>query len=751
MIKGKLSKKIWLSIVAIFLLLGLTACLGNDATIKPDTSDFYFEFGKKMNLPDTTVFNSAGEPVAYDSVCIAMTAPDGSDIDISSGFVTPMQVGTYVLTYESASQNTKAEINVECKDTIAPTLNMIVPEAYLIKETYEDTEHTVFTLPIISADDLAGIDIDRTVVTIVVGDTEIALNGDKFMIPTEGKLVFTVTVYDMNGLCTTITRESIATAPEHFEEFCLSSFATESYLAKLCGGWLASWYSVSVLESDTDPAGNTMEGVLKITYDVSDSEAGACIHLARPVKREDIGTIKVTLRVENGSIAAGNMNAVFYPARWQNGYWATSNLPILNDGNYAVYSLPSRLLDKMTGEDGYIRELQIETFGNKSVARSLYIADISYTPAEAGSGDPSVPSEPGETTVLEFNELGAGGNNAQFINVNVTNSLPDYTILTDDCNEETHILIDGVAWTSGAEIKTGGPKTLVFKGMNASAGTTMTILKGFSVTFGNITCVTEREYVYQWNGTVWVLQATTEPSEPGETGVFEITEIGNGSNNALFFNLNVTNGLPDYTIITDKCNEETHVLIDDTAWTNGAEIKTAGSKTIVFKGINASAGTKMTILKGFSVTFGDETYVTDREYVYLWDGAVWTLQETTKPSEPGKTSALEIIELGVGSNNAQFFNVNVANNLPDFTILTDKCNEETHVLIGGEAWTSGAEIKTGGPKTLVFKGMNASVGTKLTILEGFSVTFGDKTYVTEQEYIYQWDGTAWVLQETAEA
>ena len=347
--------------------------------------------------------------------------------------------------------------------------------------------------------------------------------------------------------------------------------------------------------------------------------------------------------------------------------------------------------------------------------------------------------------VLEITELGAGGSNAQFFNVNVANGLPDFTILTDKCNEETHILIDGVAWTSGAEIKTGGPKTLVFKGMNASVGTTMTILKGFTVTFGDVTCVTEREYVYQWNGTVWALQEANEPSEPSKTDVFEITELGNGSSNAQFFNVSVTNNLPDFTIITDKCNEETHILINGVAWTSGAEIKTAGPKTLVFKGMNASEGTKMTILEGFSVTFGDVTYVTDKEYNYWWTGSVWS------DKEPVSAPVLEFVELGNGGNNAQFFNVNVTNSLADYTVITDKCNEETHILINGAAWTSGAEIKTGGPKTLVFKGMNASEGTKMTILEGFSVTFGDVTYVTDKEYNYWWTGSVWSDKEPVSA
>ena len=426
MAKNKPAIKPWLLIAGIAMLIAIIAgvllvtnVFGGQNEIRLDNSKVYFEFGKKINLPDTTVYSSSGKEIAYDSVCIGMVAPDGSEVDISSGYVTPMMEGTYVLTYASVSQKTKTEIQVECTDTIFPTLNVEVPAAYLIKEKYEDTDFTVFTLPIISADDLAGIDSDKTEVKITNNGIDVPLNGDQFVLTEEGDLTFTFTVYDLNGLSTTVTKESIAEAPEYFDTYCLSTFAKDTYLTKVCGGWLNSYYEATILESDTDPSGKTMEGVLKITYDASDREAGACIHLAKPVLREDIEYLSVTLRLENASVTADVIDAVFYKSGYKEGFWTISNVSTTVGSSYKTIYIGKSVLDTMVEGDGYIRELQIETFGDEVNARSLYIADVSYGPK--GSKMPE-----NSNTTSGTND---GGGNSGTIG-NLKDDFPQYCLST---------------------------------------------------------------------------------------------------------------------------------------------------------------------------------------------------------------------------------------------------------------------------------------------------------------------------------
>lgn len=419
----KIGAKIWILVAAVVLLLGIvvgvlfaTGVFGGSATIKPDFDNIYFEFGKKINLPDTTVFDGSGKEIAYDSTCVAMVAPDGTEVDVSSGFVTPMQEGVYVLTYESVSMETKTEIKIECRDTINPTLSVEVPEAYLIKEKYEDTEYTVHSLPILSADDLAGIDSTKTEVKITVDGKEIPLNGDQFTITEEGELVFTFTVYDQNGLSTTVVKQSIAELPEYFDTYCLSTFAKDTYLTKLCGGWLRSYYETSILESDTDPSGNTMEGVLKITYDASDTEAGACIHLARPILLEEVEYLAVTLRLENAYFTDKVIDAVFYKSAYYNGFWTISNVSASVGSSYKTIYIGKTQLETFVEEDGYIRQFQIETFGDGTNVRSIYLADVSYGPK--GS---KMPENSGAVT----GNNGSGGTTG-----NLNDDFPEYCLST---------------------------------------------------------------------------------------------------------------------------------------------------------------------------------------------------------------------------------------------------------------------------------------------------------------------------------
>ena len=749
--KGKHSAKLYAAVLAVVLLLSLTACFGSSAIIKQDNEDFCFEFGKRINLPDTTVFNESGEPVAYDSVCVAMVAPDGSEVDVSTGFVTPMQVGTYILTYESASQNVRTDIEVECKDTIAPSLSMTPPEAYLIKEKYEDTELTVFTLPIISADDLAGIDVDRTEVSITVDGVEIPLDGDRFTLPTEGKIVFTVTVFDLNGLKTTITAESLAVEPELFDEYCLSSFAKQSYLAKICQGWLYSYYEASVLESDTDPSGKTMEGVLKITYDISDREAGACIHLARPIKRTDVQSIEVTFRTVGGRVADGNMNTVIFKSRYYSGWWTVSNMSILNDGNYHTYSIPANVLNSMTGDDGYIREITIETFGNYEVARSLYVADISYTPVGAE------PPKPTDTTLIIGNpSVKTNDKNTIYLPINVSHGAKLYATISSFCNEETHVTINDQP-LNGQEFCAFEGNVFYIGKINAEKGTKVTIKAGYTMTVDDISYVTAEDYNFWWSGTNWVTtevesDAPVDPSDPTTpTTPSEPTQnvltIGAPSvktfdKNTIYLPMNVSHGASLWATISSFCNEETHVTINDQPL-NGQEYCAFEGKVFYIGKIGAEKGTKVTFKAGYTMTVNGVNYVTAEDYNYWWDGANWVTNEVLPDSKPAE----EVLTIGAPTikttdKGTLYLPINFAHGAPLYTSVAAVCNEETHIVINDQAWGA-QELCAFEGKVIYIGKIGATEGTKVTIKAGFTATANGINYVTAEDYNFVWDGSNW--------
>ena len=748
--KSKLSTKIWSAVVAILLLLGLTACFGGGAIIKPDSSDFYFEFGKRVNLPDTTVYNADGEPVAYDSVCVAMIAPDGSEVDVSTGFVTPMQVGTYTLTYESASQNAKAEIKVECRDTIAPSASMTPPEAYLIKEKYEDTELTVFTLPILSADDLAGIDVDRTEISITVDGAEVPLDGDKFTLPKEGKIVFSITVYDLNGLSTTITAESLAVEPELFDEYCLSTFAKQSYLAKVCQGWLYSYYTASVLENDTDPSGKTMEGVLQITYDVSDREAGACIHLARPIKREEVQSIEVTFRVEGGRVADGNINAVIFKSRHYSGWWTVSNMSVLNNGNYNTYSLSASVLDSMTGDDGYIREITIETFGNYEVARSLYIADISYTPVGA------TPPKPTDTTLtIGAPSIKTTDKNTIYLPMNVAHGAKLYATISSFCSEETHVFINDQP-LNGQEFCAFEGNVFYIGKIGAEKGTKVTIKAGYTMTVNGVDYATVTDYNYWWDGANWVTTEVepdvpiappepTTPSEPDDnTLIIGAPSVKTFDKNTIYLPINVAHGAPLWSTISSFCNEETHITINDQPL-NGQEFCAFEGKVFYIGKINAEKGTKVTIKAGFTMTVGGTDYVTAVDYNYWWDGANWVTTEVLPDAQPTEESLIVgAPTIKTTDKNTIYLPINFTHGAPLYSSVAAACNEETHILINGQAWGA-QELCAFEGKVIYIGKIGAEEGTVVTIKAGFTATANGVNYVTAQDYNFMWNGSTWTM------
>jgi hypothetical protein len=99
--------------------------------------------------------------------------------------------------------------------------------------------------------------------------------------------------------------------------------------------------------------------------------------------------------------------------------------------------------------------------------------------------------------------------------------------------------------------------------------------------------------------------------------------MGNSTANTAFFKINTTTGLADWTGIAGKCNEETHILINDQAWSN-QEIGAVSGQFFYVNKIGGVVGTKITVKSGFTAVFNGVTYETNQDYHCWWNGSKWT-------------------------------------------------------------------------------------------------------------------------------
>ena len=92
----------------------------------------------------------------------------------------------------------------------------------------------------------------------------------------------------------------------------------------------------------------------------------------------------------------------------------------------------------------------------------------------------------------------------------------------------------------------------------------------------------------------------------------------------MYFRINTTTGVSDWANIAGKCNEETHILINDQAWST-QELGGISGKEFYVNKIGATKGTNLTIQKGFVAVFNGTVYVTERDYSFTFNGSNWTI------------------------------------------------------------------------------------------------------------------------------
>lgn len=325
-------------------------------------------------------------------------------------------------------------------------------------------------------------------------------------------------------------------------------------------------------------------------------------------------------------------------------------------------------------------------------------------------------------------------------------------------NEEDYILINGEKvedWSSYPIRCMGGDTTYYIQELNAVAGTTVTIKAGFS--FTNLALTTrytaERDYVFRYDGAKWYVCDT-----------LLITGLMSGypttSTKSLYLGMNVdlttADKVQDQPITVLSDNEQSMILKDgQTVEWKGASITLGILSLLAIEGkgftvhqIGATTGTTITIKEGFAMTVCDVTYLTDRDYIFQYDGTNWYLLDTL--SITGFMSGWP-----TNRSNSLYLGLNVdlttAGKVQDqpITVLSD--NEQSMILKDGETVEWKGASDTPGILTLLAmagKGftihqIGATTGTTITIREGFALFFNNVRYVTDKDYRFGFDGSKW--------
>ena len=354
---------------------------------------------------------------------------------------------------------------------------------------------------------------------------------------------------------------------------------------------------------------------------------------------------------------------------------------------------------------------------------TAYVTDRDYNywwDGSAWSGEVYVPTE----TLTIGAPQSFSEKNTLYINIDAAHGKSLYANMASMCNEETHILINDQAWTGTQEICAFEGKCFYIGKIGAVEGTKITFKAGFTMTVSGTNYVTEKDYSFWFVNGKWTTAIDT----------LKITSLGTGTAAILYFNINTNTGKSDWSNISSVCNEENYILINGQAW-NGQEIGAINGPSFYINNIGATAGTKLTIKKGFAAVFNSVTYVTDQDYNYMWTGTAWV-----------PTDTLNILGTDPGTANIMYLRINVSTGLSDWTNIGSKANEETHILINDQPWSTQELGAINGPGFYV-NNISGEYGTKVTFEKGFTVVFNGIAYETSQEYNFWWNGAGWVAED----
>lgn len=479
-----------------------SACGDEPREIRLDDEEIFFEYGRETNIPDASVYDNDGNPIEFDVKCEKIISPSGDEIEFTGGNFTPDEVGEYTFVLSSEIAKTTVEIKLQCRDTVDPELTLDIPAEFVIKDDYDTEEYCDLEFPSFKASDLSGIRESEIKVYFGEDKRELILSdGGTFKVTEEGALYFYVKVTDNNGRTKIAEGESYAYMPEQFKGYCLSSFNRQSYITKAGEGWgnAATSRIVTVLENDTDGAGNYYEGVLKVeTAGMADNASHPAylkLTLGRNIKRDDIDGLTITYRIVNGGIDSVDTG---YDSVWyaQNGYWEAGhyNLPLKTGENYKTISIENnKLLDQLTAFDGNIKELRLATFGNGGTME-IYIADISYIPHDS--------------TNLRLTAINFAGTNGKGLYLNEPFGIRSAGGYKDweSLSAEGLILFNGEEITSRLQVTQHelGDNVIYLTNMandlGATDGDVLIIKPGYGLTLNGERIETKRDYAFVFNG-----------------------------------------------------------------------------------------------------------------------------------------------------------------------------------------------------------------------------------------------------------
>ena len=706
------------------------ACSNEKATdIRLQNNNSVFEYGLNASVPVAVAINGEGKGISYDAVCYEIADPNGNLVEIKADSFIPLKVGNYTLSYRY--KDLTKDFVIECKDTIKPTINADVKEEYDVADSYEDYASGVYKIheiPLFKVSDISGVFAANTSMKIYLNETEIPINQENstFTLNASGKIRFEISATDRNGLTETVNYEAEATVPENFPTYCLSSFASKRYQKLVGGGWLGSSFSSSILDTYTDKDGDIYDGVLKISYPASNSEAGLAITLGRSVKVSEIDYVAITVCAENLSYeSSGSHNMIFYKKA---PFWENANLGInLEENKWTTIKLPASLLAKFTDLDGEtLSGFAIETLDNKKIGRTIYLADISF------------------------------GYNPENWNIQSLNG--DNNSIGIVSNADLSEIGDGQIVASG-EIKKNGEKTafsldvidgyVILGGFGTvNAGDELSIGKGFGFKFGKKAYETAGDCIFRFDGTKWdfcvIINVTGLLNNPKgvrmKTGCIYINFDYN-----LYTGSNKWATLTQNKLLAINGNNLAAPTVQICEWNRDLYFN--------FGGYEVQDGDIFTIKKGFEITYKGVYYRVDKDisFSYAVVAGGWIIGTPVHI----EFEDVEIKRNGSANNviaNAIYVHesANIFGTTKVNTWATLGYSGKVYYVHDGNKQEKSLTLQVcGWPNDLYFAGFGvAEVGDKLIFEKDFAIIVKGGAFITDKTYEYTFTEEGWTLTES---
>jgi len=353
-------------------------------------SDYYYirfendttkmELGESFSIPSVYVYEKgSGKIVAKDVEMLELTDPSGNLVNVSYNTIIPTSIGNYKGIFESPSLKIREELTIPCNDTIAPEIVVDVPSSYYIRKR-GNKNYTVFDFPNYLIRDYSGIDDTKTSLAVTVNGENVNITDGKFVLTESGKVEITIKAADKAGNQKISTYESVALEPFEdavLDKNVLSDFNEREYVRTLSYGYAGRSFNVEWLESYTDSANVTANGVIA----VSASGNSTCdIMFGDVVSRDDVDYIDLRLCLINSSIessainpyniAVGEPNKMFLLGKYTKAY--------LKSNVWTTVRVSGKEYLDMLTHNGEIETITINILRPIKDNTMLYIDEISY-------------------------------------------------------------------------------------------------------------------------------------------------------------------------------------------------------------------------------------------------------------------------------------------------------------------------------------------------------------------------------------